>query len=68
MRAYVVVTGLFYMALFLAHVARVVAEGPSVLRGWIFVATSLCSLAMAAWSWWSLKGLKPGSRGRADAS
>jgi hypothetical protein len=68
MRAYVVVTGLFYVALFLAHLARVVAEGPSVLQGWTFVVTSLCSLAMAAWSWRALKGLRPGSSGQANAA
>ena len=68
MRAYVVITGLFYVALFLAHVARVVAEGPSVLQGWAFIVTSLCSLAMAAWSWRALKGLRPTSSGQANAA
>ena len=68
MRTYVVVTGLFYLALFGAHVARVAAEGPSVLRGWVFVVTSLCSLAMAVWSWRSLRGLAPRSRGHANAA
>jgi hypothetical protein len=67
MRTYVVVTGLFYAALFLAHVLRIMAEGPSVLRGWVFVATSLCSLALLVWSWRVLKGLPPKAQGKPSA-
>jgi hypothetical protein len=46
----VVTTGVLYVALFLAHVARVAAEGASPLNSPVFVVTSLGALAMAAWS------------------
>jgi hypothetical protein len=50
MRAYVVTTGVLYVALFLAHVARLVFEGSSPLRSPTFILTSLGSLVMVAWS------------------
>mgnify|MGYP003622983611 CR=1 FL=1 len=50
MRTYVVTTGILYVALFLAHVARLVSEGTSPLHSPMFVLTSLGALAMAAWS------------------
>lgn len=51
MRAYVVTTGVLYVLLFLAHVARLFAEGNSPLSSWVFVATSVGALAMSVWSW-----------------
>ena len=51
MRSYVVTTGLIYVLLLLAHVARLVAEGRSPLESTAFVATSVVAAAMAAWSW-----------------
>ena len=60
MRAYVVTTGILYVALFLAHMARLAAEGMTPLRSPMFVVTSLGALAMIVWS---VRALKAGPTG-----
>jgi hypothetical protein len=50
MRAYAATSGVLYVALLLAHGARLAAEGSSPLHSPIFVVTSLGALAMALWS------------------
>ncbi len=57
MKAYAATTGILYVALFLAHAARLAAEGAALLDSPVFVFTSLGALAMAAWSWRVLRGL-----------
>lgn len=51
MRTYVMTTGLLYVALLLAHVARLVDEGLSPLHSPSFVGTSIIAALLAAWSW-----------------
>lgn len=50
MRAYVLITGTAFALLVLAHLARVVAEGPGPLTDPLFVATTLMAFALAVWA------------------
>lgn len=51
MRAYVTTTGLLYLALILAHLARLAAEGASPLSSPVFLLTTAAASAMVVWSW-----------------
>lgn len=50
MRAYVVTTGLAFMLIFVAHVARLFDEGTGPLGQPIFMLTSILSLSMVVWA------------------
>ena len=50
MRAYVGITGLVFALMFAAHVARILAEGPALMREPIIIVTSVLSLALATWA------------------
>lgn len=50
MKAYVATTGLIFMLIFLAHVARLFDEGTGPLGQPMFLLTSILSLAMVAWA------------------
>lgn len=50
MRAYIGITGLVFALMFAAHVARIRAEGPALMREPIIVLTSLLSLGLAIWA------------------
>ena len=50
MRAYVLSSGLIFLALALAHAARLVAEGSGPLHNPLFIASSLLGLGMALWA------------------
>ena len=50
MKAYLVITGLVFLLITLAHVARVVVEGAHLLRDPFFVATTLLTIGMSAWA------------------
>ena len=49
-RAFIAIAGLLFAAIFLAHIARLFAEGTGAMSDPIFVATSVISLAAATWS------------------
>ena len=55
MKAYLAITGLTFLLIFGAHVARVATEGGHLLREPMFTGTSLLSLGMAAWAGWLLR-------------
>jgi len=46
----VIAAGIIFGLIFIAHLARIFAEGAGILREPIFVATSLLSLGMALWA------------------
>ena len=50
MKSYVIVTGLAFAFLALAHVARIFLEGWHVATSPMFVATTLGSVAMCIWA------------------
>lgn len=51
MKAYVLTTGLVFGLIVAAHVARIVAEGPRLMKEPAFLFTSLLSLGLAIWAW-----------------
>lgn len=50
MKTYIVVTGLAFALLALAHVARIFLEGWQVASSPVFVLTTLGSVAISAWA------------------
>jgi|SoimicMinimDraft_17_1059745.scaffolds.fasta_scaffold1149037_1 hypothetical protein len=59
MRAYVVTSGLLFLALPVAHVARLVAEGWGPLHEPVFVISTLLALGMAVWAAVSFRSAEP---------
>jgi hypothetical protein len=55
MRAYVITSGLVFLALALAHVARLIIEGTGPLHEIGFVAASVIAITMAAWAGLSVR-------------
>jgi hypothetical protein len=50
MRCYVIATGIIFALMFVAHVARVFAEGSVLLREPFFILTTAASLGLAIWA------------------
>jgi hypothetical protein len=50
MKAYLVTSGGVFALVLLAHLARVVAEGPGVARNPWFVASTVAAVAMCVWA------------------
>lgn len=50
MKAYVVVTGIVFALLAVAHIARIVMEGAQVLFEPIFLFTSIASIGLVLWA------------------
>ena len=50
MRCYVAATGVVLALMFIAHVARVIAEGSGILREPIIIVTTVASLGLAIWA------------------
>jgi hypothetical protein len=49
-RCYIAATGIVFALLFIAHVARVFAEGTEILRQPTIIVTSIASLGLAIWA------------------
>jgi len=52
MKAYIITTGLLFLVLAIAHISRIVAEGPRLLSEPIFVLLTAAAVAFAAWAGW----------------
>jgi hypothetical protein len=50
MKLYLIVTGIAFALLFLAHIARVALEGWHVATGAVFVVTTLGALVICVWA------------------
>ncbi len=59
MKAYVITTGSIFALITLAHVLRMISEGPHLAKEPVFV---LLTLAAAGMSWWAWRVLRSGSR------
>jgi hypothetical protein len=59
MRAYALTTGLVFAFIVAAHIARLFAEGPHLLKQPIFVITSILSMGLTAWAWRIWRRLAP---------
>jgi len=51
MKAYILTTGLIFVLVIAAHVARLFAEGLHPLTQPIFVFTTLLAIALSLWAW-----------------
>ncbi len=59
MKTYVITTGSIFALITLAHVLRMISEGPHLAKEPVFV---LLTLAAAGMSWWAWRVLRRGSR------
>lgn len=55
MKAYVITTGTVFGLIVLAHVWRVIEEGPALARDPAYIVLTLAALALFLWSWRVLK-------------
>jgi hypothetical protein len=66
-KAYVLTTGLVFVSILAAHIARLFAEGFQLLREPTFLTTSLLSIGLA---WWAIaliwRGRRESARPSAD--
>ena len=51
MRAYTLVSGILFLLVLLAHIARLIAEGFGVLTNPVFDLTTLLAVNMVVWSY-----------------
>jgi hypothetical protein len=51
MKAYVMITGAVFGLIALAHVLRVIAEGPHLMTETWFVVLTVAAAALCLWSW-----------------
>lgn len=59
MKAYVMTTGAVFGLITLAHVLRVVAEGPRLATDPFFVLLTILSTALCLWAWRVLRLARP---------
>jgi hypothetical protein len=64
MKSYVLISGIVFSLVVVAHIARVFAEGVDLLSSASFVFTSILSIALAGWAWRLYRQLGRGSVGR----
>jgi hypothetical protein len=51
MRAYIITSGTVFGLLVLAHIARLVLEGPRVMQDFWFVTFTVLAAALSLWAW-----------------
>ena len=64
MKNYVLISGIVFCLVVIAHVARVLAEGAELLKEPAFLFTSLLSIALAVWAWRLFRQLAGSDEGR----
>jgi hypothetical protein len=57
MKAFLITTGSVFGLITLAHIARVIAEGPRLATDPTFVLLTLVAAALCAWAFWLLRAL-----------
>ena len=55
MKTYVTTTGSVFGLLVVAHLARIVAEGPHLATDPLFTSMTLLAAAFCAWAWYLLR-------------
>jgi hypothetical protein len=50
LRCHIIATGIAFALIFVAHIARLFAEGTWLLREPMFILTSILSLGLAIWA------------------
>lgn len=61
MRVYVMITGTLFGVLVIAHVLRVVQEGPALAKEPWYILITLAAAALSVWAWLLLRRSKPKS-------
>ena len=51
MKAYVMTTGTVFGLITIAHILRIIAEGPHLLREPVWILLTLAAAGMAGWAW-----------------
>ena len=51
MKAYVITTGVVFALITLAHILRVIAEGPRLLTEPLWVLLTLATAGLSLWAW-----------------
>jgi hypothetical protein len=59
MKAYVLTTGVVFLLIIVAHIARVFAEGAHLLKQPAFAFTSILALALGIWAWRLFRHISP---------
>ena len=59
MKAYVMTTGAVFALITLAHIVRIVMEGPHLLREPLYIILTLATTGLCVWAW---RLLRPTSR------
>jgi hypothetical protein len=62
MKAYVTTTGVVFGLITLAHVLRVIAEGPHLLTDPFYVLLTVATAALGIWAWRLLRRPTPALR------
>ena len=57
MKAFLTTTGTVFGLITIAHVARVIAEGPRVATDPVFILLTLLAAGLCAWAFWLLRSL-----------
>jgi len=55
MKAYVVTTGTVFGLIVVAHVWRVLAEGPALARDPFYILVTIAAVILSVWAWRVLK-------------
>jgi hypothetical protein len=58
MKAYVVTTGTLFAALVVAHVWRVVEEGPGPAKDPFFIVITIAAAGLSVWAWGVLRRMR----------
>lgn len=59
MRLYVVVTGIIFALVVIAHVARMITEDAALASDPIYLFITACAAGLSVWSWWVLRHSRP---------
>ena len=51
MKAYLLTTGTVFVLIIVAHIARMFAEGPGLLKEPAYVLTTVLCTALVVWAW-----------------
>jgi hypothetical protein len=51
MKAYIITTGVVFALITLAHILRVIAEGPRLLTEPLWVLLTLATAGLSLWAW-----------------
>lgn len=61
MKTYLVTSGLLFVVILIAHIARFFAEGPGIATEPTFVISSALSIGMTGWALWLFRSYPVGA-------